>query len=282
MIRFGGLGFPTFSDDPLEIARSHKQFGYSAAYCPDVQLEDKQRIKDIREAFSKEDVLLAEVGAWCNMVDSDQQKRKKNLQYVSERLALADEVGALCCINFIGSVAPDANHAPHPFNLTEEGFELCVETVRKVIDSVKPKKAKFVLEFMQWVLPDSPESCLELIKAIDRPEFGAHIDPVNIILSPRQYFNNGELIKRMFKLLSPWIVSCHAKDIVLRDKLALHFDETIPGTGMLDYRVYLQEIAKLPREVPLLLEHLQTSEDYAMARDNIIAIAKQEGLTMYQ
>lgn len=277
MIRLGGL-LKTDDDDPWKLAKAYREFGYRSAICPQVKLADKERIQALREAFQHEDVLLAEVGCWTNLVDPDDENRKRNLNYAYDRLALTDEIGALCCITYIGSVAPNAPHDPHPFNLTQDGFDLAVDTIRNVIDTVKPKKAKFTLELMQWVLPDSPEACLDLIKAVDRPAFAAHLDPVNIILSPRQYFNNGQLIERCFKLLAPWIVSCHAKDIVMRNQLALHFDETMQGTGNLDYKTYFRELNKLPGDIPLILEHLDTNEAYATARDNLTRIAKADGI----
>lgn len=282
MIRLGGPVF-TKDEDPRAIARAHKEAGYRAAYCPAVELHDQQRVRDIAQAFEEEDVMIAEVGAWCNLIGPEEVERKRNVDYVCERLALADEVGALCCIDFIGSLAPNppASHPfePHPDNLNERGFELTVETVRHIIDTVKPTRAKFCLEFMQWVLPDSPESCLELIRAVDRPQFGAHLDPVNIILSPRQYFDNGALIKRCFDLLGPWIIGGHAKDIRLRNELALHFDEVIPGQGNLDYRVYCRELNKLAKDVPLMLEHLQTEEEYRQAGQYILTTGMEEGVS---
>ncbi len=280
MIRLGGGGIPLQSEDPWEMARAHKDFGYSAAYCPEVSLADTPIILVIRCAFAKEDVLIAEVGAWSNLVDPDKKQREANFRYVCEKLAVADEVGARCCIDFIGSIAPNSLHGPHPFNLRDEGFELCVQTVRRIIDEVKPRRTKFCLEMMQWVLPDSPEVCLELIKAVNRPAFAAHMDPVNLILTPRQYFSNGQLIKQCFDLLGPWIVSCHAKDLILRDKLALHFDEVIVGQGNLDYKTYLQELVKL-KDVPILLEHLSSTEEYVQARDHLFSVGEGIGIDFY-
>jgi sugar phosphate isomerase/epimerase len=304
MIRLGGgMGIQSASDnpyenrkvqqqfaesDPYEIARAHKAFGYSAAFCPNVSMNDMTRIKAIREAFEQEDVMIAEVGAWRNLIDQDLQRRQQNLDYVIDQLAVAEEVGAVCCVDFIGSILSNENAGlpllpfdPHPFNLSEEGFELTVETVRKIIDAVKPKRTKFALEFMQWQLPDSPEVYVELIKAVNRPAFAAHMDPVNLIFTPREYFDNGALIKRAFKLLGPYIVSCHAKDIHMRSQLALHLDEVIPGQGVLDYRTYLSEMDKLPGHIPLLLEHLTTSEEYAQGRDYIVSVGKEIGVNIY-
>jgi len=234
--------------------------------------------KSIERAFKKADVVISEVGAWCNLTAVDETKRAKNFKYVCERLALADEIGALCCVDFIGTLDPDSDYGPHPDNLTSVGFDLAVETVRKVINEVRPKRAKFCLEMMQWTLPDCPDSYLELIKAVDDPSFGVHVDPANIIVSPRKYFNNGDLLKECFEKLGKWIVSCHAKDVILRGQLALHIDETRPGTGNMDYRTYLGELDKLPGDVPIMLEHLSSPEEYILARDHLFSVADELGI----
>jgi L-ribulose-5-phosphate 3-epimerase UlaE len=132
---------------------------------------------------------------------------------------------------------------------------------------------------MQFVLPDSAEACRDLILAVDRPAFAAHLDPVNIILTPRQYFASGDVIRHCFDLLGRWIVSCHAKDLILRNQLALHFDEVRLGLGKLDYRAYLTELDRLPGDVPLLLEHLP-DEEYAPARDHLFAVADEIGIVL--
>src|SRR5579864_7591421 len=86
------LGGPVFlkSDDPAQLAHEHRRLGYSAAYCPAALSTDKDRIRVIRDAFAAENVVIAEVGAWKNMLDPDATTRKNNLAYVTERLALAD------------------------------------------------------------------------------------------------------------------------------------------------------------------------------------------------
>ncbi|GAB3541532.1 hypothetical protein [Spirosoma fluminis] len=91
------LGGPIFlkSEDPDELAREHRRLHYSAAYVPRVELTDTARITAIRKAFAAQNVVIAEVGAWVNMLDLDAEKRRKNLDYVTERLALAEAVGAL-------------------------------------------------------------------------------------------------------------------------------------------------------------------------------------------
>lgn len=272
MILLGGAVLERL-DDPRELARRHRQLGYNAAYCPPIDLNDAAQIAAVRDAFAGEGVVIAEVGAWCNMLAVDPRRRQSNLERVCRGLAQADAVGARCCVDFLGTLDPGSDYGPHPANFAPETFELAVETIRSVIDAVKPRRSTFALEMMQWILPDSVATYLALLKAVDRPAFAVHLDPVNLVVSPRIYFDTGALIRDCFRQLGHKIVSCHAKDIRLRGELALHFDEVRPGLGNLDYRVYLSELARLATPAPLMLEHLKTAEEYALARGHIRSVA---------
>lgn len=280
MIRLGGQGVKAKTNDMFELARAFRDFGYSAANCPKTSIDDADRIRDIQAAFKKEGLMIAECNAWGNMLDSDPAKRKAMRKRVCDQLAVADEVGAQCTVNYFGSFAPNSKYGPHPDNLTDKGFDACVETAREIVDAVKPRRAKFCLEMMQWLYPDSAESYLDLIKAVDRDAFAVHLDPVNIVVSPRLYFNTGDLLRNCFKLLGPWIVSCHAKDIKLDGKLSLHLDEVRIGLGNMDYKTYLTELNKLGREIPLMLEHLPSKEEYALARDELFKVGDEVGIQL--
>jgi sugar phosphate isomerase/epimerase len=268
------LGGPIFlkSDDPDELAREHRRLRYSAAYVPAVELGDTGKIEAIRKAFAAQNVIIAEVGAWVNMLEQDAEKRRKNMAYVTDRLALAEAVGARVCVNIGGSYSPTHWDGPDARDMSKEYFDATVENCRKVIDAVKPKRAKFALEMMGWSLPDGPDSYLKFIKAIDRPAFGAHVDVANIINSPTRFFSNAALMDETFRKLGRWIVSVHAKDIAPKDG---HFVETMPGRGSLDYAAYIRNVTSLAQEVPLMLEHLRTAEEYDEARQFVIKKATE-------
>src|SRR4029077_5985209 len=207
------LGGPIFlkSDDPRELAREHRRLGYSAAYCPEAKVEDTALIREIEKAFAAEKVVIAEVGAWVNMLDPDPEKRGKNLRYVAERLALAEAVGARCCPDIAGSYNPTVWYGPNSKNLSQEFFDATVENCRRVIDEVKPTRTKFTIEMMGWSLPDGPDAYLKLLRAVDRSGFAVHMDVCNGINSPAKFYRSGEFISECFRKLGPWIASCHAK-----------------------------------------------------------------------
>lgn len=105
---------------------------------------------------------------------------------------------------------------------------------------------------------DGPEVYLRMLQAIDCLQAGALLDPLNILSSPRACYENGAILRTCFRLLGQRIVSCHSKDILLKNVyLPLETAETYTGAGVLDYDVYLAELAKLPHEPPLMIEHLE-------------------------
>lgn len=277
MIRLGGPVFKA-QDDLAALARAHRAFGFRAAYSPEADIRDTARIAEIRKVFAAEDIVIAEVGAWRNLLAPDPAKRKANAAFVASRLALADAVGARCCVDYLGTLDPDSDYGPHPANLTRATFDLAVEVIRGVIDAVKPKRTRFTLETMQWILPDSVDAYAAFVRAIDRKAFAVHLDPTNLVVSPRLYYDTGALLRECFARLGKWIVSCHAKDLKIRNELALHFDEVRVGLGAMDYGVFLDELNRLPDPPPLMLEHLAAEADYAAARDHIFKTGRARGI----
>src|SRR5499426_1477173 len=273
------LGGPIFlkSEDPGELARAHRALGYNAAYCPQASVAESERVKAIERAFAAENVVIAEVGAWRNMREADEGKRRENLNYVIERLALAEAVGARNCVDIAGSFNPKQWDGPDARNLSREFFDATVENCRKVIDAVKPKRTKFTIEMMGWSPPDSADAYLKLLKAVARTGFGVHVDICNIINSPERFYRNSEIINEVFRKLGRWVCSCHAKDLQGKN---VHFAEAAPGRGGIDYRAYLSNITALPFEAPLMLEHLSTPAEYEEGKLYILKLAEQMGISL--
>lgn len=254
----------------------HKSLGYTAAYIPEMS-PDEPQIDDLLAAARKAGLLIAEVGAWSNPISPDSAEREKALARCRYRLEVAERVGARCCVNIAGSRGQKWD-GPHPTNLDDSTFDMIVESVRSIIDAVKPTRTFYTLETMPWIFPDSVENYLRLILAIDRKQFGVHLDPVNLINCPQRAYRSGALIMECFEALGPYIRSCHAKDIQLSQNMTVHLDECIPGTGCLDYATFLREASKLHLDTPIMLEHLANEQEYGMAAQHLRKIAKQEGL----
>lgn len=278
-IRLGGPLYKKFNGSDEWVA-AVKSKGYRAAYCPVGVGTGLEEIKSYESAARKADIVIAEVGAWSNPISPDPKTAKDAFEKCVNSLVLADEIGANCCVNISGSKNSTHWAGPHKDNLTEKTFEEIVEVTRKILKEANPKRTYFALECMPWTYPDSVDSYLELIKAIAHPQFGVHMDPMNLIISPDLFYNNARLIRDCFHRLGPHIRSCHGKDIVIREDYYMpQFTEVRPGLGVLDYKVFLQELSKLP-DIPLMMEHLSTEEEYDEAASYIRNISKELGVSL--
>lgn len=275
-IRLGGPVFEKFNN-PEEWVAAVKRYGYRAAICPlDAKASDTI-IKAYEEAARKADITIAEVGAWGNNpIAPDEKTAKESIAGCQRQLELADKIGARCCVNVSGSRNPKSWAGENPDNLTKETFDRIVEATRQIIDGVKPTRTYYTLEAMCWAYPDSAESYVALIKAIDRERFGVHFDPTNLMCSPDRFYHSGEVIREFFDKLGPMIRSCHAKDATLGPKALAHLDEVRPGLGGLDYKTLLTELTKYP-DVPLILEHLSNAEEYKLAAEHLRSVAASIG-----
>jgi sugar phosphate isomerase/epimerase len=277
------LGGPVFNSlrSPDEWVRSLLRRGYRAAYCPVTTHDDHATVQEYLQAAKQADIVIAEVGAWSNPLSPDDQTRADAVRYCQEQLALADEVGARCCVNITGSRG-DLWDGPHPDNLTRETFDCVVETVRTIIDAVRPTRTYYALEIMPWAFPNTTGSYLSLIRAINRPRFAVHFDAVNLISSPQLYFQNTTVIRDFVGRLGSYIQSCHARDVVLRNELPLQLCEVRPGLGGLDYASLLKSINRVNEDIPLLLEHLESEEEYRLAGSYILTINSQTQVSISQ
>ena len=288
-LRFGAvaspyvrLGGPLFGDinGPEAWVAALQNVGYRAAYFPLQPGASASDISAYAQAAKKADICIAEVGAWSNPISPDPVMAQAAVKKCVESLALADAIGANCCVNISGSKNPAQWAGPHEDNPTPETFDQIVEVTRRIINEVKPTRTFFTLELMPWSYPDSVDSYLRLLKAVNHKKFGVHLDPMNILASPQTFYGNGAVIRDCFKRLGPYIRSCHGKDIVLReDVYTPQLVECRPGLGRMDYRAFLTELSRL-RDIPLMMEHLKTAEEYQLAATYIRSVGTKDGIQL--
>lgn len=249
-----------------------KQNGYAAAYCPVSGDAADSEIVEYRRAADENGIVIAETGAWSNPLSPDPKIAEPAFELCVKQLRLADRIGANCCVNIAGGRC-DRWDGFCAENYSKETFNLLVSTVKKIIDTAQPARSFYSLEMMQWMLPDSVDSYLELIGAIDRPQFAVHIDMVNIINQPRRYYSTGDLTDECFSKLGTRIKSCHVKDILLVGDSFLHFEEVPLGEGNMDLAALCKNAEALSPDLPLMLEHLP-AEKYPAAQKHLRDVAK--------
>ncbi|MBR6371421.1 MAG: sugar phosphate isomerase/epimerase [Bacteroidaceae bacterium] len=250
---------------PQEWASRHRSLGLGCVNFPLNCTDSEDKIEAYRKAAQDAGLLIAEVGIWRNTLAANPDERKRWIEYAIEQLRMADDIGAACCVNVVGTPYGPRWDGGYRNNFSEELWGMAVSMIRQIIDVVHPRHTRFCIESMPWMIPSGPDEYLRLIEDVDRAEFGTHLDVVNMITSPRRYFYNDEFMEECFCKLHGTIVSCHLKDIRLRQEYTFQLEECACGQGTLDIRRYKKLAdAENPR-MPMIIEHLDTDPEYEAA-----------------
>ena len=256
-----GTSSPLKHNSPDEWAQNQVKLGCGTVNFPLNCNDDEKKIIAYKEAAEKAGLTIAEVGIWRNALVSDPDERKANMDYCVNQLRLADFLGARCAVNVAGAFGPrwDGGYRE---NFTDEAWKKTVAMVQEIIDRANVKNTYFTLEPMPWMIPTGPQEYLRLIEAVDRDRFAIHMDIINMINSADRYFNAVEFVDECASLLGNKIRSCHIKDVHLAEQYTIRLEECGPGDGEFPLRHYVEKMNQIDPDMPVILEHLNTDEQY--------------------
>lgn len=256
-----GISSSLTHENPAEWAKKQTALGCKSIVFPVNSDASESLIAEYEKYAHENDLLIAEVGVWRNAVAQDETERKANMEYSISQLKLADRLKANCCVNVAGAFGP-VWEGGYKENFSQKAWDSTVRMIQEVIDEAKPQHTYFTIEPMPWMFPSGPDEYLKLIEAVKRDRFAVHMDIVNMITSPRRYFFAQEFIDECFDKLGAQIQSCHIKDIHLHPRYTFQLQECMLGKGELPANHYLKRIEALDPEMPVILEHLNTDEEY--------------------
>lgn len=250
-------------ESPQDWALKHKSLGLKSVNFPVSYTDGEEVFMAYKKAADEAGLTIAEVGVWRNTLAADPQERRRWIDYAVRQLRMADAIGAVCCVNVVGTPYGPRWDGGYRGNFSPELWKDAVKMIREVIDTARPLHTKFSIESMPWMIPSSPDEYIRLIEDVDRPEFGTHLDVVNMITSPQRYFFNDEFLHECFEKLRGTICSCHLKDVRLKEEYTFQLEECACGQGSLDLELYARLADAEDPHMPMIIEHLTTDEEYA-------------------
>lgn len=257
-----GTSSPLQHTSPEDWAAKHKALGLKAINFPVNYLEGEEKYLAYKKAADAAGLSISEVGIWRNTLAADPSERAKWIDYAIGQLQMAEEIGATCCVNVVGTPYGPRWDGGYRDNFSTELWTDAVKMIRQVIDSVRPRHTKFCIESMPWMIPSSPQECLRLLEDVDRAEFATHLDVVNMITSPQRYFFNDDFLRECFSVLKGTIVSCHLKNIKLKEEYTFQLEESACEDGALDLELYASLASAENPCMPMIIEHLDTDQEY--------------------
>ncbi len=256
-----GTSSPLKHKTPEEWAHNQVELGCRTVVFPVQSNEPEEKIIAYKNAADRAGLTIAEVGIWRNALAGDPDERRKNMDYCVEQLRLADFLNARCAVNVAGAFGPvwDGGYKE---NFSDDARTQTVSMVREIIDRAGVKNTYFTLEPMPWMIPTGPREYLQLLEAVDRDRFAVHMDIINMTNSADRYFNAEEFVDECADILGNRIRSCHIKDVHLDSGYTLRLNECGPGDGEFPLRHYVTRMNGIDPDMPVILEHLDTDEQY--------------------
>ena len=101
-MRLGG-GIEREYKNPDEWLKLVRELGYSAVLAPVDSSADPGVVREYVACAKANDLVIGEVGVWRNCLSKDDAERRQAMEYAKAQLALAEEMGACCCVNISGS-----------------------------------------------------------------------------------------------------------------------------------------------------------------------------------
>ncbi|MDR1913340.1 MAG: sugar phosphate isomerase/epimerase [Clostridiales bacterium] len=256
-----GVASSLAHSSPEEWGEKMRSLGCGAVVFPVDYTAADDIIHRYENAAEQNDLIIAEVGVWRNPIAPDVKVRLNSLEFCKGQLALADAIGANCCVNIAGSVG-DIWDGAYKENFSGDTWKKTVESIQEIIDHVNPSCTYYTIEPMPWMFPSDPDEYLRLLKDVDREHFAVHMDLCNWITSPRKYFFSGEFAEECFAAIGKYVKSCHLKDVALGGEFTFRLNETYCGGGSIDLEKYVLEALKINPDMPIIIEHLHGDDEY--------------------
>ena len=214
----------------------------------------------LRSLLADENVRLFQVtGYWQNLVTPDETARRESVRVVQAALRLAGWMGARGIDTGPGSMNPDGPWFPHPDNWTANAEAQLVRSLRECARAAEDNGVFLSLESHQLVTPRSPEIALRILDAVDSPWVRCDYDSANWI-DLHSIYDTSSALDAHFDLLGRHIVSAHAKDIWLENRLAVHLQDGCPGKGIMDFSTLFRRLEALDPDYPAIAEGNSTEE----------------------
>lgn len=266
-MRFGmsGCFLPMNMDDlTTEMCQRARSLGFSGIFTRfrdnDPHTTPQSKANRVRQLLADNGLRLYQAtGYWQNLVTPDESRRRESVRTVQAALRLAGWMGSRGIDTGPGSMNPDGPWFPHPANWTETCRRQLVKSMKECAKAAEDAGVYLSLESHQLVTLETPEITKAILDEVGSTWVRSDYDSANWITRETVY-DTATALNHHFDVLGKHIVSCHAKDIWIENRLALHLQDGCPGKGNMDFKTLFRRMEELSPDYPVIAEGNSTEE----------------------
>src|SRR5205085_11853702 len=159
-----------------------------------------------------------------NLITGDEYLRREAVHTLQAALRLAGWLGARGIDTGPGSYNPAGVWWPHPANWTEESRRQLVRSLKECASAAEDAGVLLCLEGHQMVTLESAVVTRDILAEVNSRWVRSDYDSANWVTRETVY-DSSRAINHDFDVLGDFIASCHAKDVWLENKFALHLQD---------------------------------------------------------
>lgn len=196
-----------------------------------------------------------------DLVHPDEAFRLAEIERLRGCFEVSCDLGAEMLITGCGSLHPEHHYGPDARNHHPQTHERLVDSLVRVAPLAEENDVIFALECHVMTTLSTPAAIKEILDAVDSPWIRANFDPVNMLGSLPEMYDNASVMERMWEVVGGhYACSAHIKDVVARAEFVLHIDEVAPGKGLLDLPTFFAVCQRLGDNPAVIVEHLPVDE----------------------
>lgn len=274
-----GAFLPDDMDDLSSVmCKRVRAMGYSGIFTRfkknDPSSAQRSKAERVRSLLADENLRLFQVTGYSqNLVSPDQAVRRDSVRTLQAALKLAGWLGARGIDTGPGSMSSHGPWFPDKENWTTRSQQNLVRSLRECAAAAEENGVYLSMEGHQLVTLESAEVTACILDEVNSPWVTSDYDSANWITRETVY-DTGAAVKHHFKVLRKHIISCHAKDIWIENRHALHLQDGCPGKGVMDFATLFREIEKLSPDYPVIVEGA-ASEEMPLVSDLFHRIARE-------
>ncbi|WP_163101960.1 sugar phosphate isomerase/epimerase family protein [Peribacillus alkalitolerans] len=204
--------------------------------------------RHIAQAFNQQQIHIAVLGCYINMIHPEPIERRKALERFKEHIRFARDFGCSIVGTETGNV--NAKMAYTEDNFKEQPFLDVVESVRDLVNEAEKFGVIVGIEGGINHPVYSPRVMKRLLDQIDSNNLQVIFDPVNY-LTIYNYEHQEDVFKEAINLFGDRIVILHAKDFIIEN----NWIKTVPvGKGLLNYQALFELLKAKKPFINILME----------------------------
>jgi sugar phosphate isomerase/epimerase len=211
----------------------------------------------IRAAFAAEQVAIAAVGGYSNLIHPDPAARRAIHRRLGGLMRLCAEIGAPMLCSETGTYHPRSDWDWDPANATPQAFDLLVETLRPLAATAQEYGVTLGLEPYVMNVGYTAERAVGVVAQLGTPNVKLVADPAGL-LTRATLDVQAEVLPPAFEAMGPHLGLVHVEDC--RPDPDGHFLWLAAGRGLIDYPLFMRLVVGTGYRGPLILEHLSEED----------------------